>query len=67
MKHTIHIHQQKLRKNQPAIIDRTWRNTTHHTQLTIHCPNCGTPTATIKQTDTPDKCGARAWIETNHP
>ncbi len=62
VKHVIHIHQQKIRKGEPAIIDRTYKGPTHSRQLNIHC-SCGEIAATVIQSDTPDHCGARVWIE----
>lgn len=63
MKHVIHVHQHKLRAGAAALIDRTWRGSTHHRTIHILCPDCGTPAATVVQSDVPDRCGARAWIE----
>jgi len=63
MKHIIHVHQQNIKKGINAIIDRTYKGSTHHRSLDIQCPNCGTTSATIVQSDTPDRCGARVWIE----
>ena len=62
MKHVIHVHQQKIRKAEPAIIDRTYKGSTHHTGLEIICP-CGETAARVVQSETPDRCGARVWIE----
>lgn len=66
MKHIIHVHQQKIRKGLNAIIDRTYKGSTHHRSLDILCPHCGKSAATIKQADEPDKCGARVWIEASY-
>ena len=63
MKHIIHVHQQNIKKGINAIIDRTYKGSTHHKSLAIHCPSCGTVSATVVQSDTPDRCGARVWIE----
>jgi len=63
MKHIIHVHQQKIKKGLDAIIDRTYKGSTHSRGLTISCPHCGQEAAKIVQSDTPDKCGARVWIE----
>lgn len=57
MRHVVHVHQQKLRNGEPCIIDRTYRGSTHHRELTIPAG------AKIIQSDTPDRCGARVWIE----
>lgn len=62
MKHIIHVHQQKIRKNEPAIIDRTYKGSTHHSQLAIVC-ECGKKAATVIHSPQPDSCGARVWIE----
>lgn len=64
MKHTIHVHQQKIRNGVAAIIDRTYRGSTHHTLVTICCPNCGSDAAQVIQTAEPDSCGARVTIKT---
>jgi hypothetical protein len=63
LKHIIHVHQQKIKKGLAAIIDRTYKGSTHHTSLDIVCPHCSNIAATVVQSDTPDKCGARVWIE----
>lgn len=63
MKHIIHIHQLNLKKNDDAIIDRTYKGSTHHRNLIIHCPSCHSVAAEVVQSETPDHCGARAWIE----
>lgn len=63
MKHIIHVHQQKIRKNEDAIIDRTYKGSSHHRTLHIICPcGCGHVAATVIQSDNPDSCGARVWI-----
>lgn len=63
MKHTVHVHQQAMRQGAPAIIDRTYKGSTHHRRLEIVCGSCGEVAATVVQSDTPDRCGARVWIE----
>ncbi len=64
MKHVLHVHQQKIRKGEPAIIDRTYRGSTHHRRLAIICPcGCAQVAAVFVQSETPDSCGARVWIE----
>ena len=63
MKHVIHIHQQRIRKQEPAIIDRTYKGSTHSRRLEILCPCCQEVAAVVVQSDTPDRCGARVWIE----
>lgn len=57
MKATIHVHQWKMRKGEPAIIVRTYKGSTHHRSVRIDGP------ATVVQSSTPDRCGARVWIE----
>ena len=57
-KHVLHVHQQKIKKNEPAIIDRTYKASTHHRRVFIDGP------CILVQSDTPDRCGARVWIET---
>ena len=63
MKHIIHIHQQKIKKGLDAIIDRTYKGSRHSRGLPVMCPHCGNEAAKIVQSDIPDKCGARVWIE----
>jgi hypothetical protein len=63
MKHIIHVHQQKIKKGLAAIIDRTYKGSKHSKSITIICSNCGHEAAKVVQSDTPDKCGARVWIE----
>lgn len=64
MKHVVHVHQQRMRRDEPAIIDRTYRGSTHHQRLEILCPcGCGQVAATVVQSRQPDRCGARVWIE----
>jgi hypothetical protein len=64
MKHILHVHQQKIRKGLDAIIDRTYKGSTHHRRVDIICPcGCDKVAATIVQSDIPDSCGARVWIE----
>jgi hypothetical protein len=52
-----------MRKGLSAIIDRTYKGSTHHTRLPILCPNCSTEAAVVVQSEIPDRCGARVWIE----
>ena len=64
MKHTLHVHQQRIKKGEPAIIDRTYKGSTHHERLEIICPcGCDTVAAVFIHSATPDACGARVWIE----
>lgn len=63
MKHIIHVHQQKIKKGLAAIIDRTYKGSTHHMSLDVICPHCSNVAATVVQSDVPDHCGARVWIE----
>ena len=59
MKCVIHVHQQKIRKGEAAIIVRTYKGSTHHKEVTLTGP------WKIVQTDEPDKCGARVTIITD--
>jgi hypothetical protein len=63
MKHIIHVHQQNIKKGLAAIIDRTYKGSKHQRTLDIVCPHCDNVAATVVQSETPDKCGARVWIE----
>ena len=68
MKHVIHVHQQRIRQGLAAIIDRTYKGSTHHRHVDIVCPNCGHTAASVVQSEQPDHCGARVVIrcvETN--
>lgn len=58
MKSVIHIHQQKLKKNEPAVIVRTYKGSKHYKKVYINGPS------TVVHSVEPDKCGARCWIET---
>lgn len=60
MKATIHVHQAKMRKAEPAIIVRTYKGSTHHRKVVIKGPSY------VYQSPTPDKCGARVWIHANY-
>lgn len=66
MKHIIHVHQQKIKKGLDAIIDRTYKGSKHSREVTILCPNCGCQSAKVVQSETPDSCGARVWIEAHN-
>lgn len=59
MKAVIHVHQQKIRKNEDAIIIRTYKGSTHHREVELNGP------WRIIQTDEPDHCGARVTIVTD--
>lgn len=63
MKHVIHVHQQKIKKGLDAIIDRTYKGSRHSRGVSVMCPSCGSLAAKVIQSDIPDKCGARVWIE----
>ncbi len=58
MKKIIHVHQQKIKKGEPAIIVRTYKGSTHYTSVEILGPS------TMIHSPHPDRCGARVWIET---
>lgn len=59
MKATVHVHQANIRKGEPAIIVRTYKGSTHHREVRID------GSILLVQSDTPDRCGARVWIETD--
>ena len=65
MKHVIHVHQQRMRSKKPAIIDRTYKRSTHHTKLDIVCKR-GEVAATVIQHEEQDACGAHIWIEAEY-
>ena len=59
VKAIVHVHQQKIKRGEPAIIVRTYKGSTHHRRVEFTGP------ATLVQSDEPDRCGARVWIETD--
>lgn len=59
MKKIIHVHQQKIKKGEPAIIVRTYKGSTHYSKITIK-GDC-----VMVHSPEPDRCGARVWIETH--
>jgi len=48
-----------MRKGEPAIINRTYKGSTHHREIRGNGP------WRIIQSDEPDSCGARIVIETD--
>jgi hypothetical protein len=64
MKHVVHVHQQKIRKGEPAIIDRTYKGSTHTVEAQILCPHCDGHVGVFRQTPEPDACGARVTFVT---
>lgn len=58
MKKIIHVHQQRIRKGEPAIIVRTYKGSKHYSQVEILGPSV------MVHASEPDSCGARVWIET---
>jgi predicted RNA-binding Zn-ribbon protein involved in translation (DUF1610 family) len=64
VKHTVHVHQQKIRRGEPAIIDRTYRGSVHQTELAVDCPSCGHEAGRFVQLPVPDQCGARVVFRT---
>lgn len=59
MKSIIHVHQQKIKKGEPAIIVRTYKGSKHYKKVEVDGP------VTIIHSPEPDRCGARVWIETH--
>jgi hypothetical protein len=57
----VHVHQQKIRKGEPAIIVRTHKGSSHFSQVDIQ-GGC-----TVVHAEEPDSCGARVWISTTAP
>jgi hypothetical protein len=57
-KKIIHVHQQRIRKGEPAIIVRTYKGSLHYSRVEILGPS------TMVHASEPDSCGARCWIET---
>lgn len=57
VKAIVHVHQAEMRKGNPAIIIRTYKGSTHHREVKFDGP------WTIVQSEVPDSCGARVWIE----
>lgn len=58
MKSTIHVHQQLIRKGEPAIIVRTYLGSKHFSKVEILGPS------TMIHSPEPDRCGARVWLTT---
>ena len=58
-KKVIHVHQQKIKKGEPAIIVRTYKGSQHFTVVEINGPS------KMVHSPNPDSCGARVWIETH--
>ena len=54
----IHVHQQKIRKGEAAVIVRRRGKSQHFTRVEILGPSV------MVHSQTPDSCGARVWIET---
>lgn len=54
----IHVHQQKIRKGEPAVIVRRRGKSKHFTRVEILGPSV------MVHSPIPDSCGARVWIET---
>ena len=64
VKHEIHVHHQNMRAGKPAVIDRTYKRSTHHTRLEILCPcGCDEVAAVMIQSKEQNACGAHIWIE----
>lgn len=59
MKAIVHVHQQRIRKGEPALIVRTYRGSQHFSRVEINSP------AVLVHSPEPDSCGARVWIETD--
>lgn len=58
MKKIIHVHQQLIKKGEPAIIVRTYKGSEHYSKVEILGPSV------MVHSPEPDRCGARVWIET---
>lgn len=58
MKKIIHVHQQLIKKGEPAIIVRTYKGSEHFSRVEILGPSV------MVHSTVPDSCGARVWIET---
>jgi hypothetical protein len=59
MRKIIHVHQQEIKKNNPALIVRTYKGSKHFTKVEINGPS------ELIQSPVADHCGARVWISTN--
>lgn len=53
----VHVHQQAIKRGEPALIVRTYRGSQHFSRVEINGPSV------LVHSETPDKCGARVWIE----
>lgn len=58
MKTLIHVHQQRLKKNLPPIIIRTYKGVEYASEVSIEGPS------KIIWQEKPLDCGARCWIST---
>lgn len=58
MKKIIHVHQQKIKKGEPALIVRTYKGSKHFISVEIMGD------AHLVQSDEPDRCGARVVLAT---
>jgi hypothetical protein len=56
MRAVVHIHQQLIRKGEPAVIIRTYKGSEHASHVRITGP------IDLIQTAEPDSCGARVAI-----
>jgi len=61
VKKIIHVHQQLIKQDKPALIVRTYKGSTHHREVTL------LGGGTLVQPGHADSCGARVWIETHAP
>lgn len=62
MKRIIHVHQQKVRASEPAVIVRTYKGSQHFAEAEVTGP-C----KVIHDYQNPLSCGAKVWIETTDP
>lgn len=60
-KKIIHVHQQAIKKDEPAVIVRTHAGSSHYTRVEIDGPS------EMVHSPNPDSCGARVWIECTCP
>lgn len=57
MRAIVHVHQQRIKKNLPSLIVRTYKGSQHFSRVEINGPSV------LVHAAEPDRCGARVWIE----
>jgi hypothetical protein len=53
----LHVPQQAIKKGEPALIVRSYKNSQHFSRIEVNGPSV------LVHSAEPDRCGARVWIE----